>query len=57
MSQPRERVSLTLPPDLVQRIESERRELSKLAGVQLSPSQAAEAVLERSLKQSREVSK
>ncbi|MGA7438788.1 MAG: hypothetical protein WBW32_11760 [Luteibacter sp.] len=47
--QPRERVSLTLPPKLVQRIETAGRELSQLAGCQLSPSQVVESYLERSL--------
>ena len=55
MSQPRERVSLTLPPHLVQRLDNAGRELSQLAGCKLSPSQVVESILERALPQTSEV--
>jgi len=55
MSQPRERVSLTLPPTLVQRLDNAGRELSQLAGCKLSPSQVVESILERALPQAPEV--
>lgn len=49
MSAPRERVSLTLPPEMVQRLELSRRELSKLTGCELSTSQLVESLLQRDL--------
>lgn len=49
MNAPRERVSLTLPPDMVKRLEISRRELSKLTGCELSTSQLVEALLQRDL--------
>jgi len=49
MSQPRERVSLTLPPEMVRRLELSRRELSKLTGCELSTSQIVESLLQRDL--------
>lgn len=51
----RERVSLTLPPELVDRLEFSRRELSKLTGCELSVSQVTEAILAKSLPQVQEV--
>ena len=47
----RERLSITLPPSLVERLEFARRETSKLTGCKLSQSQIVEAVLERALPQ------